>query len=313
MFGEHVIRGSVMIVVEWKSDPTSLIHTLSPRAPRFEITADDSAEDILERITALEKRATRVLFHFDLSEQRRLPRQRDWLVRKLQEGGMSAWNSKLTDISKDVVQRTNRELGLPHTQASRQGPKNELLIVKTRWNAFGFPELQLSESERKLLGYPRRWSRPIEAWDEYPVLRRVQIPPHWWQSRRLFIERFISNSQGDFYRAFFCGTQCALGVGRSHALVKRPESGSFPACYLLSRKRVTDPSGIRRMPRNAWTAFQTSCRFANTFALDYGAIDLIGDDSGSTYVVDVNPTPDGRSMHDKVRSYLRRGLSSGVY
>jgi hypothetical protein len=161
----------------------------------------------------------------------------------------------------------------------RDGAAAEGLIVKTRQNAFGAPEGQLTHEEKLALGYVRFHRTPIDDLDEYPVMPRARIPAKWWNTRSIFLERFITNRRRECLREFFSGRHCVRCVIKNHALVKRPEHGRFSASYLLTRDRAQDPSGGKRLPGHVWTAFTNSVRFADSFGLGYGTLDLVFDNA----------------------------------
>ena len=303
--------GGGTVVLEWNTQPGSLVAVLLPNARRVSIRPDESSDALLRRIMGVEARPARVLLHIDLTDQRKLPAGRGRFLGELRRRGIADWNGRLADISKPAIQRANRRLGLPDTTARRQGPGAELVIVKTRRNHFGAPERELSAEERDALGYAQRWSTPLDGYEEYPVLPRARVPPSWWRSRALFPERFITNRRGEFFRVFVAGSHCVLCLCRSRALVKRPEDARFDVSVLLTRDRAEDASGARRLPARVWRAFQNAVRFMRAFGLDYGAVDMVRDDRQVPYIIDVNPTPwAGAALQREIREYLRGGFGA---
>jgi hypothetical protein len=296
-------------VLQWNTQPGSLLAVLLPDARRLRLDPREESDALLRRIARLDARPARVLLHVDLTDQRRLLPERGRVLRALRRRGIEAWNARLDNVSKPSIQLANRRLGLPDTFASRQGRGGELVIVKTRRNYFGEPERGLSAVERRALGYTRRWSTPLDGYEEYPVLSRARVPPSWWRSRGVCVERFVTNRDGEFFRMFVAGPRCVLCVCRSPALVKRPDGANVELSILVTRARATDPSGARRLPPAAWRAFRNAVRFADAFGLDYGAIDIVRDDRAVPYVIDVNPTPwAGAALQPEFRDYLRGGF-----
>ena len=63
------------------------------------------------------------------------------------------------------------------------------------------------------------------------------------------------------------------------------------------------------LPDLVWPVFANAVRFADAFGLDYGAMDLVRDDRGVPYLVDVNLTPSrGTDVEREFRDHLRAGL-----
>jgi hypothetical protein len=244
-----------------------------------------------------------VFLHVDLTDQRKLPVQRDRVVGALRRRGAYLWNPVLPDLSKGALQAWNRRLSLPSTSAPRAGPAAELLIVKTQHNCFGATECQLTAEERAALGYPRAWSTPIDGEPDYPVLHRRDVPDRWWRSHKLSIERYICNGDGDFFRVLFFGAHAVFTVCRSHAAVKRPEE-TLSAAYLLLERPVR--CGLLG-PLLAM-AFRNATTLVDAIGLGYGAVDLVADRSVA-YIVDVNPTPSWNGSLDAV---LRKHLLAGA-
>lgn len=301
------------MLLEFKPDKASLVRLLLPRAPRVEIRTNESADELLSRVLRPKVHPAVVLLHIDFTDQYRLPLERERFVRELSARGVAIWNARLMTVSKSAIQQANVRLKLPHTKASADGPATELVIVKTRYNAWGCVERDLTSEERRALGYRRSGSSPIDGNAEYPVLPRHKIPTAWWSSRRLHLERFVSSADAESLRIVLAGQHCAFCLYESEALVRRPENGRFTVCYLMTRQRASDPTGARRLPAHVWTAFRNTMRFAAALGVDYGAIDVAFDQDRVPHIVDVNPTPWGGSyLQPEIRAYLRGGFRKPV-
>ncbi|HET8796442.1 MAG TPA: hypothetical protein VFO89_02065, partial [Thermoanaerobaculia bacterium] len=250
-----------------------------------------------------------VFLHIDLTDQRRMPAQRETLVRDLRARGATVWNAALPDLSKPAVQRWNRRLGLPDTTAARRGSPSEWLIVKTSFNCFSATECQLSPEERVAIGYARRWTTPIDAWPDYPILRRKDVPEEWWRSRKLAIERFIRPSPALFFRVSLAGEGAILTVYRTRNRLGRPGNSSSAQDLLLERSASRDDASLRLIDHSGREAFRNAVRFSDAIGLDFGAIDLVFDGTDAC-VVDVNPTVFwGRQMDAQLGRHLRRGMT----
>lgn len=247
------------------------------------------------------------MVHVDLTEPQRLLRDAGELSRYVTGHGIALWNARVRDISKPSIQRWNRSLGLASTAAPRDGDPDELLIVKTRLNAFGRSEARLTPTDRSRLGLPRR-GREFTL-GEYPVLRRRDVPVSLWRRRDLFLERWIANREGQFFRVYFAGERCVVCHCRSRAAVKRTSNAEFRANHLARRKDARRALFAAVMPELVVAVLQSAVRFADGFQLDYGALDFVCDDDDVPYIVDVNPTPWwGRDRQPGVLEHLRGGL-----
>jgi hypothetical protein len=245
--------------------------------------------------------ADAVILHIDQTFDDTLipPVVRHLLVGRLNEVGIRVLNGAVADISKRTIHRHSRRIGLPDPTAGPPGDDDELLIVKTDLNCGGNPEHYFG-------GRPR--GPVISGPADYRILPRGEVPPDWWAAGGLCIERFIGNAEDEFYRFHLLGDRAVLSEARSEHAIKRLD-GTCPQvdhCTDLDEISAWTPGGPESWAGAAWSA----ATFARTFGLDYGAIDVLRDDQGHYYVIDVNKTPYwGADIENAITTHLRSWLS----
>jgi hypothetical protein len=300
------------MVLHWPRLSDSLLLSLRPRVRQVELLLNSEPVGVLDVILGEAGRFDRLLFHLALTDQQKLPVGKSNLLLSLRRRGINLWNADLPDLSKHQIQRWNRKLNLPSTASQALGSDEELLIVKTRFNAFADTESQLNREERAILGYPMSWSNPIDEWNQYPVLHRCDVPAAWWKSNRLCIERFIENSDGAFARIFLVGQSVVICSSRSKRKIKRLDKAFQVNQLLLERRNSAEPDFANLLSHRLFGALKSAVRFADAIGLDYGAIDIVFDESLS-YIVDVNPTPQWGPFLDPVtKAHLIKGMQ-GIY
>ena len=126
----------------------------------------------------------------------------------------------------------------------------------------------------------------------------------------LAIERYTGNSLGRFARLYVAGDNHVLCTDRSGALVRRMNNAADRYDYLLDRANMVDPRLGELLPDSAVAAGLAALAVIIAMGIDYGAIDLVEAEDGTSYVVDVNLTPYwGQGGEDlRILKHLRAGL-----
>lgn len=297
---------SGLAIWTWKAWDRYLIQALLKDADHIELGVHDGPSE-WER--ALVSSPTTVLLHINLSYCGLVPLRRAEMLDFLERRGVLVWNARVRDVTKPAIQRHNSRVGLPDTAASADGPGSELLMVKTSYNARGVPEGRLSPSERRALRYPEIRPARIHPDTEYPILCRSEIPVALWNDPYHFIERLITNDGNDFYRLYLTGERVVLSHGRTPRQVKRMEGHLERVNYFVVRAMATDSLGLSLLPTPASEAFRAGVHFADTFALDYGVVDVVTDNAGNSHIIDVGGTPYwGGDRQPGMLEHLRKGL-----
>lgn len=279
-----------LVVYEWHAWQGFLVSQVFPRAFRLPAHVDDSLEAILDTIP---RTAAAFLFHLDCSRTYHFPHQRSALIQALHARGIHVLNWATTDITKRHLQSACQQLGLHTVQAAQEGDPQTRLIVKTNLNSGGYGERRLSVAERTLLGAPAAFA-PISNATEYCVLPRQDIPSAWWEQPALAIERYIENQANRIHRVHVAGPRLVLSTGVAEGVLRRFGTERQRVNYFLTRTTLAENSA----PSQAVAQIlQQVLPFLDGFELDYGAIDVVEDDTGSPYIIDVNTTPGWGEAH----------------
>ena len=265
-------------IYDWR--PYRGFHILRVFAGALRIAGDpdDRVEDILRRIPPS---VDTFVFNLDLSYTVRFPQERERLVSELRARGIDVWNANATDMRKSRMQQVCRNTGLPSVSTTRDGDPDEILIVKSDANYAGKAERTLSARQRERLGIPGA-VRMFATKDEYRVVRRREVLPEWWENPLLEVERFVSNAENLWYRVRFICDTWVVSETISLSPIKTIENASSERSHIFRRGEAVDlPDRLQ----------EVSGRLIDMLELEYGALDVIVDDGGEMYVVDVNATP----------------------
>ena len=171
-------------------------------------------------------------FHLDCSLTTAFPVCRTELIRKLTEMGATVINGHLTDTRKRSLQAINVACGLPSVAATRWGDPEELIIVKTNYNAGACRELLMHSDWRMTLGLhdvPTDSSGKLS----YIVARRKAISTSIWANSAFVTECFIENPLGIWYRAYIKGRRMALCCFKSPTPIKKVGKSALEGIQLI--------------------------------------------------------------------------------
>jgi hypothetical protein len=275
-----------IVVYQWRAWDGFLISRLIPDATVVAAAFDHSLQDVLQ---ALPPWPSAFLPHLACSLTAHFPTCREGLMLELASRSIRLPNRDVVDISKKALQRCCVEASLPATLAGKEGDQAELLIVKTNSNFGGKNELTLSEANRAALGIREHNKEVIKGPYQYIVRTRGEIPSCWWSDDNLILERYIENDEHIYYRCWAAGDHLVLiemfnpdrikKMGKSrllrHWMIKLREGGS------------ADISGSD-CPRSM--VGDIEC-FKKGFCLDFGSVDIVINQGGVPYIIDVNSTP----------------------
>jgi hypothetical protein len=271
--------GSRNAVYAWPTAKGYYAEAVVPRVRNLRAKPRETAQAVLHR---LKRDTTGFLFHLDLTDTCNFPQERERLVEELRTRGIRVWNAGLTNISKRAVHGTLRRLSLPSVLADRQGDAGERLMVKTDRNYGGRSEQWLSSRDRRALKL-EGGSAVIGGAFEYRVMTRDEVPVSWWDDPELVIERFVENQEQRLHRVHVVLNRFAFWSGVSSLVIKKIRDCTDTREYFLRRGESHPdlPAALLR------TVYQ----YTETFAMDFGAVDLVPDDAGCFYVIDANSTP----------------------
>jgi hypothetical protein len=293
-----------LAIYEWNAWYQFMLVRMVPEAVRVPARLGERAQDLLERLpSAIDAFA----FHLNLTNTKTLPAERSDFLDRTASHGVVVLNGGVTDISKKAVQSQCRSYGLPSATAELAGNPAELLIVKTDLNFGGHSERQLVPDEREAAGSPRV-SPLLSDWTAYKVVRRDEVRPEWWDDPALTVERFIDNRLHRLYRVNFAGDRVViLRLTNPNRLKKIFSSTERLDIYCrIEALRAGRVAGVERSVGAAIAVY------LERSGMDFGALEIISDDAGASYIIDVNSTCYAAILNVRILAYLRRGLFARV-
>lgn len=296
-----------LAVYEWNAWELFSIGEWCPDAYRIKAHPDDEVEDVLDR---LPPDTTDFLPHINLSRQALFPRRRSELFEALQKKGIRTWNANVTDMTKRFVQSECRRLGLPTTAATRGGDPDEKLILKSDCNHGGRNERRLDLETRRRLELPPE-STLIDGSLDYPVMKRSELTDQW-DDPGLVVERLIENSQGIYYRAYAIDRRLVISrfvAPNSDNRIQRIEDAKARRNFLYRdyTQLVGASDSGDALPARLKSDVAS---FLVGIQLDFGALDVVEDNEGNFYIIDLNITPYwGKPGQRKMTRFLRGELS----
>ena len=294
-----------LCIYEWRAGRRYLLPTMFPEATHVRARLGETSSDLLKR---LPPGIEAFLFHVNLTDTRRTPLRRRAFCRALRARGIRILNEHVTDISKHHVQHVCALAGLRTTIAPRDGDPDEMLILKTSANYGGENEKRLDAGVRRRLGFAQP-TRLIRGFDGYLIRRRKEVRPEFWRSRQVIVERFIENRHHVFYRAHKLLDRVIVSRMVNPARIKKMLQQIRRTNWNLHLPSLEPVEGPRPVPMHVVRAVSSFCAAAR---LDAGSIDIMEDDEGRCYVVDLNAQPYwGRETgYDHMLRYLAGGLTS---
>jgi hypothetical protein len=272
------------VVYRWLTAGQFMISAIVPDATVIEAAVEDDPEEVMSR---LPRDATSFHFHLNCTITSQFPRARVELEKKLRDRGVRLINSGLTDISKRAIQRKCRALGMNTTAASPNGNPDEPIIVKTNLNFGGDSEWALQSDERAALGVGEAsgimW-RP----DDYRVVLRRDVEREWWTDQSLVCERYIDNRKNVWYRAVIFYSRIFLRELVNESQIKKIDKSEITGSWSIDVNELGDLSGAATFPCKV---VKDLARFISEFGIEFGAVDILIDDDGEPYIIDVNSTP----------------------
>ncbi len=292
-----------VLVYHWQAWEDFYISHLVDPSCQIQASYTDDFENIVQH---LKPNIRAVLFLINLSRADLFPERRQQIVAILQRRGLVVLNTEVQDITKHNLHRMLKRAGLSALKASRRGPAEEMLFLKTNLNFGGMMEQRLPQSLRRIfLPVP---PCPISRWDEYYVAMRCNVPKAYWSDPSLVIERYIGNPEDSFFRVYGFGDAIVVVQGRARPLIKKLTGRHDEQNFLLTRRQLL--SQKTALPLDLQRVLK---RFIAHYPLAYFCLDLVHDGQRH-YIVDLNLTPysDPRRQTSKIRAFLSRGAERFV-
>ncbi|MDQ1159483.1 glutathione synthase/RimK-type ligase-like ATP-grasp enzyme, partial [Sphingomonas sp. SORGH_AS 950] len=260
-----------LTVFEWNAWDRFLITHAVPNAKA--ITVEPGSE-----LRMADSDVEAAMIHVNLSRPAAaFPNFVQWRA-DLEARGRPVLNGYFESIDKWALQAACAAAGLPIVRTGPDGDPDELLVVKARANHYGrYERLLPAELTQDMV--PPLWPYP----ERVHQFARKDLPQEYWHDSRITVERYIGNVTGTFQRSYVVGDYVAVATSHSDRLVK--EMDQRLCCGLQSTQ---DASQLPLAPDNA---LAISHRLASELRVDFAALDLVLDDQGNVYPIDLNTTP----------------------
>jgi hypothetical protein len=294
-------KNKIIYIYEMPKRCHYLFSEIFPKALSIHASIGDSYENVLEQVG---NAGGWFLFHIDLTNTERFLNKRRLLCSELRKRGIIPLNSSITDISKKTVQKACSILNLNGTLASLSGQSEELLIVKTNRNYGGLMEKTLFESEKRKLGIQ---VNPINLNFAYCVMMRKEIPGEIWNNKDYIIEKYVANKIDIIYRVYKLINQLIVSEVIDHRLIKKVSTGIPRVNYFFNLSDIKTQYSFDGISFDGLIKSITS--FCSYFKLDYGSMDVVRNDRGDFYIIDLNVTP---SWIDPEYEIIPKFLSEGL-
>lgn len=286
---------------QWLTSPGFLLPAVVTSSIAIEAAPDDEPHALVQSLPA---GTSWFHFHLNCTKTARFPLCRDDLLAQLRDRGVRTVNAAVTDISKQRVQAACAEAALNQTAAPRSGDPDELLIVKTDLNFGGDSEWALTAEDRDRLALGQG-SNVMWKPNDYRIVRRSEVPDGWWNDVTLVQERYVVNRDDRWYRVFVFLSRMVVVELVDPTQIKKVGHSTVTQTWMFDRDRTTTwPADI------GGAVGEAVARFADVMSVEFGAIDVVVDDRGSPYIIDVNTTPAYTYPIPGLAEYLRDGLQS---
>src|ERR1051326_6895947 len=189
----HGASGDKVAVLEWQAWGGFLLtHVLGERAARIE--TDPFREFPSAQFERLCDSFKTICFQINLSVRGRLPLRIRDLTDRFVERGVYVVNGLVQDIRKSTLHAHLEAVGLPSLKASRSGPADEILFLKTDLNYGGELERWLPRESLAAAGLERLVSADIGAY-RYKTVERGMIEETVWADAAVVIEKDVANGE----------------------------------------------------------------------------------------------------------------------
>ena len=288
-------------IFDWGTRSDFLLKRLYPSARIVTANPLVDADTIVRAARENFRNPSLWLFHLNISFSEQWLPHREAVIENLRNFGYHIVNGRIVDIRKSTLQKLNLDLGLPDVRVTRDDDPFMRVMVKTDYNYGGVCESKLSSVETKNSGLLDASGCSISSFDEYYVCEIGQVSEETWQDKRLVVEKYIDNDCDRFCRYYRCGGRAVLSEVINRDVIKKMVPGLPRENWYLNFGEEC-PVTHARVVRNA-------IKMCRNLALEFGALDIVIDQDGCPYIIDVNPTPGwGLEEQSDMLSFLRGGF-----
>ena len=300
------LRPGPVAVCECNAWDRFLVKELSPTAVRIPIIPGESAR----RVAAAIAPSARVfIVHVDASRTDGILDGDVGLFERLETQGITTINAQATDVRKRTLHERCAERGLSSAVATRDGPPDERLIIKTNLNAAGAPERRLVNRVRQSDRFKVDLSDTLADTQGYLVCTRSEISERTWSDPTLVVERYLENPEGLFYRVYSLGPAAVVATICTDLLIKKLSTRASRREYHFFWSAAGEDIPLSEPPEEARRALSVARRAAAAMHADFHATDCVMGADGTILPIDVNKTPFwGGATRPGVIEHLRLGL-----
>ncbi len=299
-------------IYDWGTREDFLLRRLYPQLHVMSAEPLEDSERIVEATSDRPHHRNLCFLHLNVSDSRKWFRYRDGLFEELDARGYHVVNKRISDIRKSTVQRMNRSTGLPHVRVARSDEGTMKVIVKTDCNYGGVAESQLTDTMRAALGIPDGRDCAITDFDEYFVCRLCDLDDHVWQDDRLVVERYAEDKEHRLIRFYRCGSRAVLSELINPETIRKMMPGLPRKNWFFHYRNggaVELAEGDGPMDSCLQESVENAARLCETIGLEFGALDIVLDESSCPHIVDVNSTPGwGKETQSAMLDFLRDGF-----
>ena len=271
-----------------------MVEVLYPTAHRITLAPGDKVSSL---VASLPSSTRGVLVNINLSHSSGfLDLDTPWPVPVLNAGAI--------DVRKRTLHTRSAALGIPSAHAPESGRPQERVIVKTTLNYAGRPERLLRE---RFGARAAPFTKDLSDTSEYVICRRDQVAPSTWKDPSLVVERYITNPEGLFIRAYVVGPAAVVTLAWATSDIKKlslPQSDRRDYYFW-------DTAPLGPTSQVAARALAVARPLASSLGADFCGVDCAVDVDGTVIPVDVNKTPYwGHPRQSPVLAHLRHGFNA---
>ncbi len=304
------LRPAPVVVCECNAWDKYLIQAVCPHATRLAIKPGESG---VRLANAIGRVARVVVMHIDTSQTNGVLKHESALYDSLAARGVMTLNAHATDVRKRTLHERLASHGLPSAAATRTGPADERLIIKTNLNAAGGPERRLvAHDARTSDRFAHDLNEEMRQQEAYRVCRRNEVPDAAWHDSTLVIERYIENPEGAYFRVHGVGPATVVSQIWTDLAIKHQRFGARRREHSFFWTVDGEDIALGGPSADAARAAAVGRRAAFAMQLDFHGTDCVMDADGTIVPVDVNKTPYWGTPEPRpgVLEHLRCGLNA---
>jgi hypothetical protein len=299
-------RGAVA-VLEWRAWECFLLsHVLGGDAVRIE--TDPFREFPSTEFDHISGSFATVCFQINLSVRSQLPLAIRDLTNRFGERGIHVVNGLVQDIRKSTLHAHLEAIGLSSLKAAPSGSADEILFVKTDLNYGGDLERWLPQESIAAARLEHLISPEMGAY-HYQTAKRKMLPDELWTDPAIVVEKYVTNPENSFYRAYFSGKQIIIVECFTPGIIKKMSGDPRDTNYVTDLEHLQE--GTDGLELSA-ALKRDVATFVERTPVEFGAVDIVHDGHDNYYIIDLNLTPyAGTRPHDPfLTNFLRLGITN---